>query len=503
MLFTLINLGFGLYAKHLGVTGTDQLMWVSPASDGNFVLAGSIYSSASSSTRGALVKVSQAGEYLWGYDYGRTQAGSINILWHVFQTSDGGYFACGESNSDCWRVRTNPSGVPVGFTMTFGGASTDIATAGAELIEGNDTNFVIAGFTYSFGAGSGDILVFKINSMGDLAYWAERIGGTGSDYCYSMVKTTDGGFALCGSTEGSYIGGGDLLVVKLLANGSVQWAKAFGGTSPDEGDCIIQTQDGGYAVAGFTWSWGAGGGDILVAKLSSTGNPLWARVIGGPGWDGAYSIYQTGDGGFIVGGRTNSFSASDDGILLKLSSDGDLEWAALFGGNQSDHIKSAYHSGPGYFAGGTTQSYGFGGSYDWFYIRVGPGGEYPSCVSNCNPSVSAVSLNQMTLSWSPVAVSTTLSGPSMSILPQGYLPEDVCTPVEVGECAISHSSLSCSPTAGGLIFFSTLNAELNLYAPDGRLLHSRQLQKGENRIPLGQGVYLWQAGPYRGKAVVR
>jgi hypothetical protein len=502
MLFTLINIGFGLYAKHLGGTGNDQLMWVSPASGGSFILAGSIYNNALGSTRGALVKVSQTGDYLWGYDYGRTQAGSINILWHVFQTSDGGYFACGESNDDCWRVRTNPSGAPVGFSFTFGGASTDIATAGAEVIEGNDTNFVIAGHTWSFGAGSGDILVFKINSMGDLLYWAERIGTTGSDYCYSMVKTADGGFALCGSTEGS--GGGDALVIKLFGNGSVQWAKAFGGTSPDEWDCIIQTQDGGYAVAGFTWSWGSSA-DILVAKLSSAGNPLWAKVIGGSGWDGAYSIYQTSDGGFIVSGRTNSFGASNDGIILKLSSAGDLEWATLFGGGQSDHIKSVCPSGQGYFAGGTTQSYGFSGSYDWFYMRIGEGGDYPACVSGCNPSVSAVSLPQTTLSWSPVPVSGTISGPAVSSIPQGYLPEDICAPINVREGGEEGfgTGLRCISKAGALMIISPDSGLITIYSPDGRLVYSGQLREGLNRITLGRGVYLWRAGGCAGKAVVR
>ena len=115
--------------------------------------------------------------------------------------------------------------------------------------------------------------------------------------------------------------------------GSPFWAKTFGGRNHDEAYSIQQTSDGGYIVAGFTGSFGAGSDDLLIIKLDSEGNLSWAKTFGGRNHDEAYSIQQTSDGGYIVAGFTGSFGAgSDDLLIIKLDSEGNLSWAKTFGG---------------------------------------------------------------------------------------------------------------------------------------------------------------------------
>jgi len=112
-----------------------------------------------------------------------------------------------------------------------------------------------------------------------------------------------------------------LLICALVSQ--VLFAKTFGGTRYDEAYSIVQTSDGGYAVAGKTGSFGAGYGDLLILKLTSSGDLQWAKTFGGTDVDYAYSIIQTSDGGYAVGGCTESFGAGlGDLLILKLGPDG-------------------------------------------------------------------------------------------------------------------------------------------------------------------------------------
>ncbi len=101
----------------------------------------------------------------------------------------------------------------------------------------------------------------------------------------------------------------DVYVVKLDGAGNVEWTRTIGGPKDDVGVSIVQTGDGGYAVAGCTWSFGAGRWDVYVVKLDGAGNVEWTRTIGGGNWDEGHSIVQTVDGGYAVAGWTYSFGA--------------------------------------------------------------------------------------------------------------------------------------------------------------------------------------------------
>src|SRR5438034_769806 len=107
------------------------------------------------------------------------------------------------------------------------------------------------------------------------------IGGINSDYAYSIIQSADGGYAVAGYTNSLGAGNFDMYIVKLDSNGALQWSKTVGGTYDDYVQSIIQTTDGGYAVAGYTYSFGAGGGDMYIVKLDASGTLQWSKIVGG------------------------------------------------------------------------------------------------------------------------------------------------------------------------------------------------------------------------------
>jgi hypothetical protein len=152
--------------------------------------------------------------------------------------------------------------------------------------------------------------------------WAKSYGGAKVDWAFSIQQTSDGGYIVAGETYSFGTGGWDFWVLKLNSSGSVVWQKTCGGADSEEAYSIHQTNDGGYIVAGETYSFGAGDysdSDFWVLKLNSDGTVSWQKRYGGEYWDEAHSIQQTSDSGYIVAGDTRSFGAgAADFWVLKL-----------------------------------------------------------------------------------------------------------------------------------------------------------------------------------------
>jgi hypothetical protein len=160
--------------------------------------------------------------------------------------------------------------------------------------------------------------------------WAKTYGSWTEDVSWSIQQTSDGGYIVAGDTRSFGAGGWDIWVLKLDQNGNIQWQKTYGGRSDDSASSIQQTSDGGYIVAGDTMSFGAGDLDIWVLKLDQNGNIQWQKTYGGRNGEFASSIQQTSDGGYIVAGYTTSFGAG--GIwVLKLDANGDIGGCNLIG----------------------------------------------------------------------------------------------------------------------------------------------------------------------------
>ena len=240
------------------------------------------------------------------------------------------------------------------WAKTYGGTGFDFAYS---IQETSDGGYIVAGSTASFGAGSDDFWVLKLYSNGNVA-WQKTYGGADYDYAYSIQQTSDGGYIVAGETWSFGAGSRDFWVLKLYSNGNVAWQKTYGGINADDvAFSIRQTQEGGYIVAGRTdSSLGAGKDDVWVLKLDANGNVTWQKTYGGGNWDYAYSIQQTSEGGYIVAGWTDSFGAGNDDVwVLKLDSAGNVTWQKTYGGANDDAAFSIQEtSNAVYFVAGYT-----------------------------------------------------------------------------------------------------------------------------------------------------
>jgi hypothetical protein len=180
--------------------------------------------------------------------------------------------------------------------------------------------------------------------------WARTYGGSLSDRARSIQQTADGGYIAAGYTDSFGAGNYDFWVLNVTPNGSIAWQKTYGGTFSDCARSIQQTADGGYVVAGDS------NGDAWILKIDSDGNldgpSSWQKCYG-PG--SVCSVQQTTDGGYI---------ATDNGRVLKLNSDGSVDWQKTYNGSDGifeNTIRQTFDewkNPDGYIMAGTTTSFG-------------------------------------------------------------------------------------------------------------------------------------------------
>jgi hypothetical protein len=220
---------------------------------------------------------------------------------------------------DVYLVKTSASGDTL-WTRTYGGTGEDY---GNSVQQTSDSGYIVAGYTNSFGAGNEDVYLVKTSASGD-ALWTRTYGGTGEDYGNSVQQTSDSGYIVAGWTNSFGAGGHDIYLIKTNASGDTLWTRTYGGTGGDEGYSVQQTSDGGYIIAGYTGSFGAGGWDVYLIKTNASGDTLWTSTYGGAYDDWGYSVGQTSDGGYIVAGFTDSWSGSWDVYLVKTDGNGSV-----------------------------------------------------------------------------------------------------------------------------------------------------------------------------------
>jgi len=252
------------------------------------------------------------------------------------------------------------------WTKTFGGSDDDW---GESVQQTSDGGYIIAGTTESYGAGGRDVYLIKTDGEG-FQQWYQTFGGVSWDYGESVQQTSDGGYIIVGYTCSYGAGSYDVYLIKTNAEGNQQWSQTFGGISVDCGYSVQQTSDGGYIIAGWTYSFGAGYRDVYLIKTDANGNETWSQIFGGSDDDIGRSVQQTSDGGYIIAGYTGPYAGTNDVYLIKTDANGNEQWSQVFGGSYSDYGRSVQQtSDGGYIIAGWTASYG-AGSYDVYMIRL-------------------------------------------------------------------------------------------------------------------------------------
>jgi hypothetical protein len=296
-----------------------QASSVAPVSGGGYVLAG-YTNTASNGADMCLVKVTAAGVQDWLQPYGGTsdeRAGAAQ------QTIDGGYALFGSimpngtNGYDMQLVKVQVNGLK-DWSGEYGGTGDERAYDGFQT---SDYGYVLAGYTTSTAGGHSDMYLVKTLSTG-VEDWSEAYGGLGEEEASDVEPTSDGGYILVGSTAPA--GGGDLdvYVVKTDSDGGFDWDATLGGGVDDVALCVRQTSDGGYIVGGGTQSSGAGAYDMYLIKLRSNGSVAWSRTFGGLGDEAVYDVRQTSDGGYILIGGSNSFPIGERVKMYVVKTDG-------------------------------------------------------------------------------------------------------------------------------------------------------------------------------------
>ncbi|MGB6606374.1 MAG: hypothetical protein WBF28_01010, partial [Atribacterota bacterium] len=312
-----------------------------------------------------IIKLDKNGNKEWDEVFGENGPDIANS---IIRTKDGGYAVAGfiwtiyAEKQDIWIIKLDENGNKE-WDKTFDKDKNDVAYS---IIQTKDGGYAIAASTGFKLWGEANCWVIKLDAKGNME-WDKNFGGIGWDEIYSIIQTKSGGFIAAGSSWSKGAGRGDIYVVKLNKRGDLVWDKTFGGSDYDDARSIIQTDDGGYAVTGFTVLEDTGDRDSWVIKLDKDGNKVWDKTLGGTSEDWANSIIQNKNGDYVVVGWTKSMGAGKTDIwIVKLNKNGDLLWDKTFGGSENDEAHSVIQTDDGgYAVAGWTKSKGAGNSDVW------------------------------------------------------------------------------------------------------------------------------------------
>lgn len=361
--------------------------------DGGRIIAGSSSTESNGESDFWIFKTDEDGEIIWEKKYG----GSNNdIIYDIKQTADGGYIVAGSTysnngdvigshgTSDAWILKLDNEG-EIEWQKTLGGQSLDEARS---ILETNNGDFVIAATSRSDdgnltnNSGYEDFWVIRLSASGDIV-WNKVYGGSNSERAYTIEERINGGFIVGGlssSVDGDISAHHgdenepDGWIISIDENGVLEWEKSFGGTSYDRITSIKKTLDGGYIMAAETAATDGdvtvpiqGQSDAWLVKIDSEGNIQWQKSYGGAEVDYGTSVIQTDDSSFLfavntfsIDGDSSTSNGNLEGLIIKTDNIGELQWKKTLGGSQEDssNCVSQLPDGRYLISGGTHSSDG-------------------------------------------------------------------------------------------------------------------------------------------------
>jgi len=459
-----------MWDKTFGGNSDDIPVYFQQTSDAGFIIGGYTYSDVGGDKTEPLknaqgivdfwiVKTDSLGNKQWDKDFGGANGDQLNSLQ---QTSDGGYILGGMSasiisgdktsacwgNWDYWILKLDPLG-NILWDKDFGGTSSDQLIS---LKQTTDGGYILAGNSASDSSGdksqhcrgAQDYWVVKTDSLGN-KQWDRTFGGMDADKLFDVRQTSDGGYILGGSSS-SYISGDktedvfgidDYWVVKIDSLGNKEWDKDFGGTDSDILYSLLQTSDGGYILGGRSGSdvsgnktqplWG--GYDFWIVKINSLGIKIWDKSYGGTQNEDEFgNVSLTDDGGYLIAGtsyspvsgnKTESNMGQEQSWFLKLDSLFDIQWDKTVFTACHDEIGMAIQTtgqcyavvnsnGPSCTTGGYRTQESWNGSRDYWIVKfcdstyfppaAAAGGIQALCPGTCT-SFTNLSVNSVSWQW--------------------------------------------------------------------------------------------------------
>jgi hypothetical protein len=402
LLFFICNItnAQGRWAYVYGSSNNEKPYCIMQTTDNGFIAVGTSNSFSASGDDYWLIKLNNTGSISWQEYFSTLQS---DIAYSVWQTIDGGYVIGGESsilsapNKDLLVIKTDSSGGSNWQKIYSSGYASQFAsiqqTADNGYIMGASTIASLSNISQS-----SDVWVIKLTSTGNVS-WQYLYGSESNEYARFVKPTSDGGYIVAADALYNMTEESDIWILKLSSTGAVSWQRKFGWAfsqnSNENAHAVEQTSDGGYIVAGTTNTYGAGNKDIWVLKLDSSGNPVWQRTYGGAMDDAAYSIVQTNDGGFVLTGFTDSAEPDNrDAIVIKLDPNGNIIWQKRYGGPYTDEGYSIKQTNDGGFII-AINSYALGAGFnDFLIIKTDSNGEIdPLCNIIHNVNLTSTSTN--------------------------------------------------------------------------------------------------------------
>jgi parallel beta-helix repeat protein len=337
------------WSKTFGGMNFDYAWSVCQTDDGGYIIGGGTSSFGAGDVDIWLVKTDSTGSIQWNKTIGDIGPDGEGFG-SIHQTKDGGYIF---TASYCKVV--NGIATSKGFwlfkTDSFGNLQWKKPDVGNVVGLTEDGGYITAG-------GKDGVILVKIDIDGNLQ-WEENLGRAANIvYVSSVQQTTDGGYIVAGTDYSENVG----FLVKTDLDAKTQWNKTYGGLGHHYIESAYQTADGGYVFAGTADS------DAWLVKTDSSGNSQWNRTFGGAEDDGAYSVEGDYDG-YIIAGWTDSFGGGggfSDFWLIRVDSAGNEEWNRTFGGAEDDFASFVQKTlDGGYIVAGYTDSYGAGDRDAW------------------------------------------------------------------------------------------------------------------------------------------
>lgn len=368
-----------IWNKFFGGPLNYEVSSLAQTSDGGYAIAGNI-----GSTAAFLIKTDSNGNVQWSKTY--EGLGYVHT-YSMVQTSDGGYILAGgtkepNATSGCffWLVKTDSSGNQE-WNNTYGKPNSDGVYS---VIQTSDGGYALVGSTVYGNEGDNPVWFVKTDSYGNMK-WNQIYDGSGWADAYSVVQTSDGGYALAGTTNPQGHLAEDFWLVKIDAIGSIEWTKTYNNSGGAGATSIVQTNNGGYTLAGYIGGFGPMW--IWVFNVDSNGTMIWNTTWGNPQPMGPDSLIQTNDGGCVVTGYASSLNGFN-GLqsylfIFKLASDGNMRWEMKY--STLDDSNSALYAvqtkDDGYVLAGTMLSNTTGLDEIWF-AKVNSTGSLTAPLSN-------------------------------------------------------------------------------------------------------------------------